>query len=66
MQYQTYVEVDDDEIIDYIVTNKRPEDVFSEAELKEYITDNFQPNDVFDDVDLIAWAEANGFVSQGV
>lgn len=66
MEYQTYVKVDDDEIINYIQTTKRPEEVFSEAELKEYITDNFQPNDVFDDVDLIAWAEANGFASQGV
>ena len=40
MDYQTYVEVDDDEIIDYIRMNMRPEDVFSEAELREWALDN--------------------------
>ncbi len=40
MDYQTWVNVDDDEIIDYINSNKRPEDVFSEAELREWALDN--------------------------
>lgn len=40
MDYQTWVNVDDDEIIDYIKSNKRPEDVFSEAELREWALDN--------------------------
>ena len=40
MQYQAYIDVDDDEIIDYIASNKRPEDVFSEAELREWALDN--------------------------
>jgi hypothetical protein len=40
MDYQTWVNVDDDEIIDYIKMNKRPEDIFSESELREWALDN--------------------------
>lgn len=40
MQYQAYIDVDDDEIIDYIRMNKRPEDVFSESDLKDWALDN--------------------------
>lgn len=65
MRLTTEVEVDDDELIDYIQTNKRVNEVFSDSEIKEYCADNFKPNDVFPDSELIAWAEANGFVSQG-
>lgn len=40
MQYQTYIDVDDDEIIDYISMTKRPEDVFSYDELRTWALDN--------------------------
>lgn len=40
MDYQTYVNVDDDDIIDYIASNKRPEDVFSKDELRNWALDN--------------------------
>lgn len=40
MDYNAYIKVDDDEIIDYIASTKRPEDVFSEAELREWALDN--------------------------
>lgn len=40
MEYQTYINVDDDEIIDYIAQNKRPEDVFSTDELRAWALDN--------------------------
>mgnify|MGYP007049672806 CR=1 FL=1 len=36
MDYQTYVEVDDDEIIDYVGRNMRPEDVFDDDQLREW------------------------------
>ena len=36
MEIQTYVEVDDDEIIDYVGRNMRPEDVFDDDQLREW------------------------------
>ena len=40
MNYQTYLDIDDDEIIDYITMTKRPEDVFSYDELRAWALDN--------------------------
>ena len=40
MEIQTYVEVDDDEIIDYVGRNMRPEDVFYDDQLREWALDN--------------------------
>ena len=40
MNYQTYLDIDDDEIIDYITMTKRPEDVFFYDELRTWALNN--------------------------
>ena len=40
MEIQTYVEVDGDEIRDYVGKNMYPEDVFDDDQLREWALDN--------------------------
>lgn len=40
MEYNTYIDVDDDEIRDYVGRNMRPEDVFDDDQLRAWALDN--------------------------
>ena len=62
MQYSTDIEVDDDEIIDYVKNNMDIDDVFDEEAIKQHISRNFLPEDAFPEADLFIWAVDHGFI----
>ena len=62
MEYNVDVQVDDDEIIDYVKDNFDIDDIFDEAAIKAYIGRNFMPEDSFDEATLTIWAVDHGFV----
>lgn len=62
MQYNIDIEVDDDEITDYVKDNMGIDDVYTEDDIKAYINRNYTPEDVFSDADLAIWAIDHGFI----
>ena len=62
MQYNIDVEVDDDEITDYVKSNFTIDDIYDESAIKKHINRNYTPEDVFSDADLAIWAVDHGFI----
>lgn len=64
MQYNTDVEVDDDEITDYVKNNFAIDDIYDESAIKQHINRNYTPEDVFSDADLNIWATDHGYTKE--
>ena len=53
-----------DAVVESIVGNLDPEDVFDKQVIFNHVKSNYTPGDVFDENDLATWALENGFIRE--
>lgn len=53
------VEIDNDDVVEWVRENQTIDEVFSKEEIKAYASEEFEVEDLFDREVLVQWAKDN-------